>query len=380
MQAKEQRQKGLPTQAKTESQVQRTKAVRNNRKDYSVKKRLIVVGVVAAAVAALTVCLTLSACSSTSTPSSGASDASSESANSVEVHVASLKGPTSIGLVSFMDQAQKGETYNSYDFSICGTADEILPSLIKGDIDIACIPANAASVVYNKTNGGIQVMDINTLGVLYIVSDDVSLSSVSDLAGKTVYMTGKGTTPEYVMNHLLKQAGLTDSVTLEYKSEATEVAAVLAANENAIGVLPEPYVTAVTLKNEKLAARVSLTDEWNALCASDGGQLVTGVTVVRTEFAQENPQVVQEFMSAQKASVAAVNENPSAAGELVVNAGIMDNATAAAKAIPQCNLVFMSGTDMKTALSGYLTALYNQDPSSVGGVLPADDFYMTSAL
>ena len=182
------------------------------------KKRLIVAGVVAAAVAALAVCLTLSACSLTSTSSSGASDASSTSANSVEVHVASLKGPTSIGLVSFMDQAQKGETHNSYDFSICGTADEILPSLIKGDIDIACIPANAASVVYNKTNGGIQVMDINTLGVLYIVSDDASLSSVSDLAGKTVYMTGKGTTPEYVMNHLLKQAGLTDSVTLEYKS------------------------------------------------------------------------------------------------------------------------------------------------------------------
>lgn len=316
------------------------------------------------------------ASSSGSQNQSSASTTSTATEEAVSVSVASLKGPTSIGLVSFMDKAQAGETHNSFDFSICGTADEILPLLIKGNIDIACIPANAASVVYNKTDGAIQVANINTLGVLYVVSANSEITSLESLSGKTVYMTGKGTTPEYVMNYVLSQAGLANDVTLEYKSEATEVASVLAANENAVAVLPEPYVSALTLKNENIVPRISLTDEFNALSAASGAQLVTGVTVVRTEFAQEYPQAVEEFLAAQKASVETVNANPEAAAQLVVSASIMDNATAAARAIPRCNLVYLDGSDMKQALSGYLDVLYEQDASSVGGALPADTFYM----
>ena len=296
----------------------------------------------------------------------------------VEVSVASLKGPTSIGLVDFMDRAEQGETQNTYDFQICGTADEILPNLIQGNIDIALIPANAASVVYNKTEGGVSVLDVNTLGVLYVVTADESLASIEDLAGKTVYMTGKGTTPEYAMNYLLDAAGIADDVTLEFKSEATEVAALLTEDSSAIAVLPEPYVTSVCAKNDALAARISLTDEWAKAAGAQGeaSQMVTAVTVVRNDFLTEHPEAVEEFLQQQRASVEAVNADPAAAGELVVKAGIMDNAQAAAKAIPNCNVVCLTGSEMKEALSGYLQVLFDQDPSSVGGALPADAFYV----
>ena len=310
--------------------------------------------------------------------SSGAAGSSSSSVEPVTVNVASLKGPTSIGLASFIDEAKAGDTLNEFNFTISGTADELLPNLIQGNTDIALIPANAAATVYKKTDGAISVIDINTLGVLYVVSGDDSVSSINDLAGKTVYMTGAGTTPEYVMSYLLKQAGIADSVTLEFKSEAAEVAAVLAADSSAVGVLPEPYVTSVSMKNAGLAARVSLTDEWDRIQKSSGtsaSQLVTGVTVVRNEFLKDHPEAVAEFVERQAASVESVNGNPENAGQLVVDAGIMDNAKAASAAIPRCNLVCLTGSEMQTALSGYLQVLFDQNPASVGGAIPGDDFY-----
>ena len=166
------------------------------------------------------------------------------------MHVASLKGPTSIGLVRFMDQAADGETDNEFDFAINTAADEIVPKVIQGDVDIALVPANVASVLYNKTEGAVQVIDINTLGVLNVVTGDASVASFGDLAGHTVYMTGKGATPEYVMNYLLERAGLAGQVTLEFKSEPTEVLSALLADPTAVGVLPEPFKTAAIAKSE----------------------------------------------------------------------------------------------------------------------------------
>lgn len=335
-------------------------------------------------VAAVLMVVMLAGCSSGASSSSSSSASSEQgqdiseqaSAESVHVNVASLKGPTSIGLVDFMQKADAGETVNDYSFTISGSPDEVLPAIIQGDADIALIPANAASTVYNKTDGGVQVIDINTLGVLYVVSGDAGIDSLDDLAGRTVYMTGKGATPEYAMNYLLDKAGIADQVTLEFKSEASEVAAVLASDANAVGVLPEPYVTSVCLKNAALAPRVSLTEVWDDVQASgDGSRLVMGVTVVRTEFAEEHPEAVQEFLEGQSSSVASVNENPKDASQLVVDAGIMENAAAAEQAIPRCNLVCIQGSDMHDALSGYLATLYEQDPSSIGGALPGDDFY-----
>lgn len=222
---------------------------------------------------------------------SAATDGAGAAAEPVEVHVASLKGPTSIGLVQFMDRAADGETDNEFDFAINTAADEIVPKVIQGDIDIALVPANVASVLYNKTEGAVQVIDINTLGVLNVVTGDASVTSFGDLAGRTVYMTGKGTTPEYVMNFLLERAGLTGQVTLEFKSEPTEVLSALLADPSAVGVLPEPFKTAAIAKSEgKLSAPVSLTDVWDELAGDTGSRLLTGVTVVRRAFAEEHPR------------------------------------------------------------------------------------------
>lgn len=294
---------------------------------------------------------------------------------SVEVKIGSLKGPTSMGLVYLMDQAEKGESANQYEFTMAAGADELLPSVISGDLDIVLVPANVASVLYNKTEGGVSVIDINTLGVLYMVSGNADIKEMADLAGKTVYLTGKGTTPDYVTQYLLAENNLTDEVTLEYKSEATEVAAMLVEDTDAIGVLPQPFVTAACAQNENLSVVMDLTKEWAAIQGEGGSQLVTGVTVVRNDFLNENQAAVDKFLEEHKASAAYANENVEEAAELVVSAGIMEKAAVAAKAMPNCNITYIDGTDMKTALSGYLEVLYNQDAGSVGGALPADDFY-----
>lgn len=317
--------------------------------------------------------------SDTSSDANGAAQTETKSSeddlSGVNVRVASLKGPTSIGIVDLMSEAKSGNLEATYDFTIAGTADEVLPSIISGDTDIALVPANAASILYNKTEGKVSVIDINTLGVLYVVTADSSITSVEDLAGHTVYLTGKGTTPEYVTNYLLDAAGISDQVSLEFKTEATELAALLEADPMAIAILPEPYATSTIAKNASLTRAVSLTDTWDELQGADGSALVTGVTVVRNDFMADHPSVVAEFVAAHTASVEAVNADPSAAATLVVEAGIVANEKVAAVAIPYCNLVCVTGDEMQSMLSGYLSALFEQDPSSVGGKLPNDDFY-----
>ncbi len=306
-----------------------------------------------------------------------------DNADSVTVRIGSLKGPTSMGLVYLMDQADKGETANNYEFTMTAAADELLPAMISGDLDIILVPANVASVLYNKTEGGVSVIDINTLGVLYMVSGDDTIQNMEDLKGKTVYLTGKGTTPDYVLQYLLKENGLAESdVTLEYKSEATEVAAVLAEAPESIGVLPQPFVTAACAQNENLSVVMDLTEQWDAVqeiaaTTQDGvkSRLVTGVTVVRNGFLDEHKDAVDKFLEEHSASAAFANEHVEEAAELVAAAGIIEKAPIAVKAMPECNITYIDGVDMKFALEGYLSVLSAQDAASVGGGLPGEDFY-----
>lgn len=292
------------------------------------------------------------------------------------IRIGSLKGPTSIGLVKLMDDASKGATTADYSFEMAVTADEILPKMVSGDLDIALVPANVASVLYNKTEGGVVAIDINTLGVLYAVSGDKTITSVKDLAGKTIYVTNKGTTPDYAISYLLAENGLTnEDVTIEYKSEATEVAALLNENKDAVGILPQPFVTAACVQNEDLSPVLDLTKEWDIVQGEGGSRLVTGVTVVRREFLENNEEAVKTFMEDHQRSAEFVNSNVDEAAELVVGAGIIEKAPIAAKAIPACNITYIDKEEMKTALSGYLEVLMSQDSSSIGGKLPGEDFY-----
>ena len=292
------------------------------------------------------------------------------------IRVASLKGPTSLGLLFLMDKANKGETANTYEFRMATGADEILPLMVKGDLDIALIPANVASILYHKTQGGVEVIDINTLGVLYMVSGEDGLTDFTDLKGKTIYLTGKGTTPDYVLQYLLNANGMSvDDVTLEYKSEATEVASVLAEDPTAIGLLPQPFVTAACMQNDALKVIFDLNEEWNKVQGASGSSMVTGVTVVRKEFLEENEEAVKAFMEEHKASAEAINADPATGAALAVEAQIVAKEPIAQKAIPDCNITYMDKAEMKQALSGYLDVLFHQDSQSIGGGLPESDFY-----
>lgn len=312
----------------------------------------------------------------TAESTAASAEETSQNTDGTVVRVASLKGPTSLGLLFLMDKANKGETANTYEFRMATGADEILPLMVKGDLDIALIPANVASILYHKTQGGVEVIDINTLGVLYMVSGEDGLTDFTDLKGKTIYLTGKGTTPDYVLQYLLNANGMSvDDVTLEYKSEATEVASVLAEDPTAIGLLPQPFVTAACMQNDALKVIFDLNEEWNKVQGASGSSMVTGVTVVRKEFLEENEEAVKAFMEEHKASAEAINADPATGAALAVEAQIVAKEPIAQKAIPDCNITYMDKAEMKQALSGYLDVLFHQDSQSIGGGLPESDFY-----
>lgn len=291
----------------------------------------------------------------------------------VEINIASLKGPTTMGMVKLMSDSDNGATEGKYTVGIYGTADEIVPLVVSGKVDIANVPCNLASVLYKKTEGAISVAGINTLGVLYIVETGDTIKSVEDLRGKTIYSTGKGTTPEYVLNHILKSNNIdpASDVTIEFKSEATEVAAMLEGAENAVAVLPQPYVTVAMTKNDKIRIALDITKEWENI---EGTSLVTGVTIVRNEFLEANPEAVAKFFEEYAKSVEYVNTDNDGAAALVGGYDIVAEGVAK-KALPYCNIVSITGEDMKKSIEAYLNVLYNSDPTSIGGQLPDEAFY-----
>ena len=295
------------------------------------------------------------------------------------VRVAGLKGPTTMGLVNLLAMEKNGTASQKYDLQLYGAADEVVPKIIKGEVDIAAIPANLAATLYQKTNGGIQVMAVNTLGVLYVVEKGDTVHSFADLKGRTILSTGKGTTPEYVLRYLLKKNGLDPDkdVKIEYYSEASEVTAQMAATKkDAIAVLPQPYVTAAQMKDSELRVVLDLTKEWNKVCDT---QLITGVTVVRKAYAEEHPEEVINFLKDYQKSVEAANKDIDGTAALCEEVGVVAKAAIAKKALPKCNIVYRIGDEMKADVNAYLQVLYDASPASVGGKLPDNNFYYTKA-
>ncbi len=294
-------------------------------------------------------------------------------ADPVDVSAVALNGPTAMGMVKFMSDAESGAIdSNNYTFSIETAIDAVTPMITTGDVDIAAVPSNVASVLYNNADGAVQVLAVNTLGVLYIVESGDTVQSIADLEGKTIYASGKGATPEYALNQILAANGLTDSVTVEWKTEQAEVVAALGAEENAIAMLPQPFVTVSQTQNENIRVALDLTEVWND--SGIDGTLITGVVVANTEFATANPAAVADFMAKYEESVSFVNSNVEEAAALVGGYEIVPEAVAAV-AIPECNITYVAGEEMKEMLSGYLGVLFEQNPQSIGGAMPGDDFY-----
>ena len=323
----------------------------------------------------------LSACGETTVPQENSSETVSEPQSEnpsepITIRLGGLKGPTTMGMVKLLDDAEQGLTQNTYSFTMAASADELSPKLLKGELDILAAPANLGAVLTSKSGGGIQAIGVSTLGVLYIVEKgEESVHSLSDLKGKTLLATGKGTTPEYALTYLLAQNGLelgTD-VQIEWKSEPTEVVSQMATMESAVAMLPQPFVTVASNQLEDLRIAVDLTEAWNQL--NNGSRLVTASLLVRKEFAEQHPDLVQTFLKEYAASTDYVNSQPGEASALVEKYGIV-KAAVAQKAIPYCNLVCITGNEMKAALQGYLEVLYSLNPASVGGALPGEDYYL----
>lgn len=287
------------------------------------------------------------------------------------LRVGSLKGPTTMGLVNLMSEVESGAK-SGYSFEMQSQPDVIMSELVSGKLDIALLPANVAAVAYNKTNHGVSAIDINTLGVLYCVTGDENIKSVKDLAGKTVLSTGQGASPEYVLNYLLEKNGVTDC-DVQFKSEATEIAALLKQDPAQIAILPQPFVTVATAQNDQLKVAFSLTDEWKSV--SPDSKLLTGVTVVRNEVLENRAAEVDQFIADHQASTEKAATDVDATAELVAKYGIIAKAPVAKKALPNCNIVAIAGDEMKTDLAGYLQVLFDANPKSVGGTMPEDDFY-----
>lgn len=340
------------------------------------KKHLLSVLALVLAIAVFaTACGKKPAASQTDLPSAPPSEEPAPPAEPVSVRVAGLSGPTSMGMIQMIaNKALNDETY-TVDYEIAAAPDALTGKLMKGEVDIAALPTNTAAVLYNKTEGEVQLLAQNTLGVLYLVGKDAgNITTAADLSGKSLVMSGSGAVPEYALNFILEQAGVRDSVTVDYLPDHATVAQTLLAGDAELAVLPQPFVTQVLAKNADLKILLDLNAAWED--ASKGESLlVMGCLVVRRDFAEANPEFVANFLAEYEKSVAFVNENPAEAAPLIAEAGIVPDAGLAEKAIPFCNIVFKTGAEAKTGVEGFLKVLFGANPASVGGKLPEADFY-----
>lgn len=294
--------------------------------------------------------------------------ACSKKQDDTEIRIAALKGPTGMGMVKLADK----QNYPNYTVSIEASPDALNPRIISGEVDVAAVPVNLASVLYNKLDGDISVLAVSTLGVLYVVEAGSEVNSVADLAGKTVYATGQGATPEYILNYLLDKNGVAGSVEVNYVGEHAALATMLADGSAEIGMLPEPNVTSTLAGNDNMRIALNLTEEWNKVCSTE---LVQGVVIVRKSFVNEHPEAIEQFLREYEKSSAFVNENIDEAAKLIVDVGILGNVEIAKKAIPNCNISFSKGEAMHKAVEGMLAVLFEANPKSIGGKLPDKDFY-----
>lgn len=294
-----------------------------------------------------------------------------------KINIAALKGPTGFGVAKLMSDDEAGKTKNDYNFTIAGSPDEITAKVISGELDIAAVPTNMASVLYNKTKGQVNILNVNTLGILYVVTKGVDINSAEDLKGKTIYSTGKGAMPEYVLNYILEKKGLEigKDVNVEYLSEHSELASkIIASEEPMVAVLPQPFVTQVTMKDKNIKVALDLTDLWNDV--TDGKSVMSmGCMIVNKSFADKNKQAVADFCKEYEESINYTNDKPAEAAKLIEKYKIMDNAAMVEKAIPLCHATYIDGQDMKDKLTDMFNILFKANPASIGGALPDDAFY-----
>ena len=289
------------------------------------------------------------------------------------VNVMVLNGTTGFGMAKLISDAGAGESSIDYTFSVETDASVVTAALISGDCDIAALPTNAAAAVYNKTEGGVRLLALNTLGVLYLVanSQSVTVDSLADLAGMTVYVPAQN--PSFLFRALCQQAGVEDVTVDDTYAQPADLRTALAAGEVDLAVLPEPMVTIACAANDKLAVALDLTEQWDSVFPADS--LVQGCVVARTDFVQSRPEDVDAFLEEYGQSIQYLTEDPADAAALIEQTGVFTNAAVAEKAIGRCNVCFITGDDMRADMEQFLDILFTAAPESIGGTLPDEDFY-----
>lgn len=327
----------------------------------------------------LAMVLALGLVSCNGTPSSSNEPEQTTAAEKTTVRLGLLKGPIGMGGTVLMDRNEKGETANQYDVTVFSSPDQATAKIISGELDIAAVPTNLAAVLYQRTkdneDGGIQLLNLTAKGMLYLLENGNTIQKVSDLKGKTIYATGKGSTPEYILNYILEKNGLDPEkdVNIEFKSEHAELATLMTEGTAKIGLLPEPNVSSVTMGNQDVRIALNMTEEWNAVDSSS--ELIMSCLVVQKKFAQENEAAVEAFLDEYKNSIETVISDYDAAAQLCEKFEIVPKAAVAKNALPNCSLYYSEGAEMKESIEGYYQVLFDADPESVGGSLPDDAFY-----
>ena len=302
-----------------------------------------------------------------------ANEGTPEEIKTVNVTIAGLKGPTSIGMIKMIDEISlKSEKYN-VEYIAESAPDSLTGKIINGDIQISSVPINLASVLYNKTEGDVQLMAVNTIGNLYIVGSD-NITTVQELEGKALGMSAKGSTPDYAMNYILKQYGLEDKTELDYVLDHATLAQSVIAGDTKAALLPQPFVTQVMMKNENVEILIDLNDAWNE-ATKGASELFTGCIIVNKEFAENNKEFIKDFLEEYEKSVDWVLNNPKEASLLVEKHEIMPSAALVEKAIPFCGITFKNPDDVKNSLNSFYKILFDSNPASVGGSMPDDEFY-----
>ena len=293
-----------------------------------------------------------------------------------DINVFVLTGPTGIGAVNLMDTAEKGEGKENYNFTAVAAPTEIVSKISNKEADIAAVPTNLAATLYNKTNGGVKVLAVNTLGVLYVLTNKgTEINSIIELKGKKIYTTGQGSNPEYIINYILEKNGINKDtdVQIEYKAEGTELVGVWSTEPDAVIISPQPVATSIIMKYEGSKLALNLTEEWNKIDSESA--LMQGCVIVRNEFLEANPEAVENFLIDYKASIEKAKTDADTTSALCEKYGIVAKAAVAKAAMNYVGLCYIDGNEMKTKLSGFLNVMYTANPTSVGGKLPGEDFW-----
>lgn len=322
---------------------------------------------------ALTMALSLTACGTQANTEPQQPD---DTPAPAEVNLYVLSGPTGIGAMNLWAAADAGETQNTYHITMPGANDEVVAAISNGDADIAAVATNLAATLYNKTSGGVTVLAVNTLGVLSLLGNGQEIASIADLAGKIIYASGQGANPEYILRYVLSGNGLDPDkdVTIRFVGEGSELLTVWQTDPEAVIMAPQPVATSILMQNENTRTLFNMTDEWDKVSGGDS-TLMMGCVIVRNAFLQENPGAVELFLQEYAASIEKAQSDVEGTAALCEQYGLIPKAALAQKAIPSCGLTFVTGAEMKSALSGYLQVMFDANPKSVGGAMPGDDFY-----